>query len=408
MKFLRFIFPSETYICTHHAYYSLGASKWIRWALRKNGIRLIREKKFPDPTNHQDILEHDVAKKIAGYSICAATNSFWNEGSDPDEPTQELENELVQNVQHLAFKYAGLINKYKPKGVIFFQGHILEEAVLRHLAIERNMKLLCLERTLRADRLVWDSISGITVNIGEGRLRYERWKDHIPAQDAEKTTRDYIENIKTLKQSEHSSPAESLVWNTKKPKILFLGQVYTDASLLYGLKGFDNPVEVIQSVMQWAKEIDASLIIKLHPKEHNGSNPVTHEAYNDLTYRKLKEVAQHEIDDLGDAIRIDSTNQYDTYNLIEQSDLAVTINSQAGLEASIMGKPVIHGRCCFYGNAGFTYDYTDQHDIKQRLSEALKAGALDPLAAQSFFHIFFEKFCVEISTDTLAKLITGK
>ena len=102
---------------------------------------------------------------------------------------------------------------------------------------------------------------------------------------------------------------------------------------------------------------------------------------------------------------LDFDNRYDTYALIRQSDLVVTGNSQAGLEAAVMGKSVLHGARCFYGGFGFTRQYHDCSDLGLRLDQALADGPLDPIAARIFFHILYNKFCVSKTAKELASLI---
>ncbi len=63
--------------------------------------------------------------------------------------------------------------------------------------------------------------------------------------------------------------------------------------------------------------------------------------YENLTHRKLLESGIKESPN--DKIFIDHTDRWSTFDLIEKSILAVTINSQAGLEAMLLGKELI---CC--------------------------------------------------------------
>ncbi|HAW19008.1 MAG TPA: hypothetical protein DCX14_02400 [Flavobacteriales bacterium] len=284
----------------------------------------------------------------------------------------------------------------------------MEDAILRALAIQRDLEVITMERTLRSDRLLWDSISGITVNKNEGALWFWRYENTIRQNCADEYVGDYLKQIKKLKQQEHSSPELSFTWPEGRNRILFLGQVYTDSSLLYGLYGCQNPVDVMASILSSLEANNATAVFKLHPKEHNGDNPVTYQRYDDLTYRKLQGRISNLIEENRDHLVIDHTNRYDTYNLINECDVVVTVNSQAGLEAALAGRPVVHGRSCFYGGCGFTYEFSRVSDIEARIAEAIRSGPPDEDRARRFFYIFYEMFCIHSNESAISDHISSK
>jgi hypothetical protein len=69
---------------------------------------------------------------------------------------------------------------------------------------------------------------------------------------------------------------------------------------------------------------------------------------------------------------------------------------------------VIHGRSCFYGGCGFTYEFSRVSDLDSRLSEAIRVGALDKERARMFFYIFYEMFCISKDDPSIANLISEK
>lgn len=58
----------------------------------------------------------------------------------------------------------------------------------------------------------------------------------------------------------------------------------------------------------------------------------------------------------------DSRQKVNTQSLIRQSDLVFVINSQAGLEACLLGKPVVVFGNAFYAGNGFTLEYNQWVD----------------------------------------------
>jgi hypothetical protein len=407
IQLIRSLSKKSRILCSPYASVISDDYKALKIACNQNNIRLIRartKERIADSAAFE-IPKH-IINDIAKYPACIQANSHWAELSK-DEQTAQIRRWQPEVVQTAA-KYAAQLDSIKPCAVLIFQGYLLHDAILKQLALQRNIKIIAIERTMRTDRLVWESISGITVNRNQAALQYWKHQNNTSIEDAEQSVEKYLSAIKSVKKNkEHQSPTLQYEWQTPSKKILFLGQVYTDASMLYGLEGFKCPIELIGLLLEWVEKNYHSLVIKLHPKEHTGKNPVTLEPYADITHRLISEQHSDLLKRLGKRVFIDNENTYDTYNLIEQSDLVTTANSQAGLEAAIMGKSVAHDRQCFYGGLGFTYDYQDPLDFTLRLDQALKEGPKNLNEAKKFFHIFFENYCIKKTHIDIAKLLNA-
>ena len=395
-------------LCTPLASKITGSFKKLKKTCKKHNIRLITA------TTKQSIkggvscdLSEEIIQKIARYPSCVQANSHWRDLTKDEQSSLMMQwrTEVIQT----AAKYATQLDSIKPRAVLIFQGYLLHDAILKQLALQRNIKTIAIERTMRTDRLVWESISGITVNRNQATLQYWKHQNSTSVNNAEQSVNEYLSAIKRVKKNkEHQSPTLQYDWKTPSKKILFLGQVYTDSSMLYGLNGFNSPIELIGLLLEWTNNNNHSLVIKLHPKEHTGRNPVTLEPYADITHRLISEHYSEALKRLGNRVFIDHQNTYDTYNLIEQSDLVTTANSQAGLEAAIMGKSVVHDRQCFYGGLRFTYDYQDPLDFTLRLDQALQEGPKNISEAKKFFHILFENYCIKNTHNDVARLLSSQ
>lgn len=358
-----------------------------------------------DHSDANQPLDESEIETVAAYLAAADCNVFWDELKNPEHtPTIQ---KWQKHVKERSYLYDAFLDAVKANGVIIFQGYLGDEAILRHLALKKGLSILSIERTLRKDRLLWESRSGITTNPEQGQCFFKNIERKLTQRASDEAVEDYLARIKEMKMAEHASPSHQLDWKTKEERqarILFLGQVYTDSSLLYGLEGFNNPTEVIAALLEWANNRSASVILKLHPKESSGCNPVSHKPYNSITERTLRQRYKTLLNSNDIDLRIDAKNEYDTYELIHQSDLVLTINSQAGLEAAIMGKPVLHGNRCFYGGMNFTYTYKDASEIHSTFDQALNEGAIDPLRARRFFHAFYDHYCKPKSASSVAEL----
>lgn len=398
--------PFSKVVCSPYAVDVSGGPKALLSACVKKRILPVpvQLKRYLKVSKHSVCpLSESILRKIAGYPVCVEGNTFWGDLSEVDEA--EAYERWMLTIKEMVIQYDALLSAVRAQAVLIFQGYLLDDAVLRYLAVQRGLKVISIERTLRNDRLLWESISGITVNRNQGFLHYWRKQDMVDLSDANKSVETYLSSIKSFKLKEHASPDRIYDWDRVTKRVLFLGQVYTDSSLLYGLTGFENPVDVIGAVLKWLEGNEATFVVKLHPKEHSGKNPLTRQPYNNVTYAHICNRYGALLERLGDRVVIDYENAYDTYSLIDQSDLVVTVNSQAGLESAVMGKPVLHGRNCFYGGLGFTYEYTDQLDISLRLDQALSVGPIAVDEARKFFHVFYGDFCIKKSPAHIAALI---
>ncbi len=145
--------------------------------------------------------------------------------------------------------------------------------------------------------------------------------------------------------------------------------------------------------------------MKLHPKEQSGLNTVDGRPYDRLTYRKIQQDASllAQLDAIG--ATIDSDNLLDTYDLIDRCAVAVTVNSQAGLEAAIRGKPVVVCGDAFFAGLDFTWDAPHPAFLAPALAGACGSTSPQTDVAREFAYIFFEKYCCPKTAATLLQLI---
>lgn len=302
---------------------------------------------------------------------------------------------------------------YRPESILVPQGYDMVAAVLRLVGLQRGLRVIAIENTFHSERLLWDDISGIAVNVNQAKNYYWRYRDAISEQTASATVENYLHSMESLKSVEHTSPRTGCLAKSDKSKrtITYIGQVGVDSSVLFGLRGFASQVEVITALAAYAAENSCRLLIKLHPKESpHYPDPVPY--YRRLTAGWLQQHAgfQESCRRLGAALLMDDENKFSTYDLIEQADVCVTITSQAGLEALLMQKEVVLCGDAFYGSLGFTYEVADAALLGFTLDRVLQQNFRrnDILNSRRFFHIFMKLYCVSKTEDGLFSLINGR
>jgi capsule polysaccharide export protein KpsC/LpsZ len=294
------------------------------------------------------------------------------------------------------------------------QGYDPSNAVAREVAIRRDLSVIAFENTAHKERMLWDDQSALTTNRNLAKNYFWRYRDSVAQEQAEAYCESLIAQTKANKAAEHESPARTFEGSVAgRPNVLFLGQVYTDSSIIFGLGAWETPVDLAVALARLAVELDFNLWFKLHPKEVSGSAPVTGRPYRKLTHRKL--MANEEFCELSkDTSRfmVDHENTYDTYGLIAAAEVAVTVNSQAGLEAVIRGLPTVVAGDAFYGGLGFTQDVPEPRLLKVQLEHALGLDGEQKREATAearlLAYIYFERYCIQKSPESMANLIARR
>lgn len=289
---------------------------------------------------------------------------------------------------------------------LVFQGYLPFDAAVRTHATLMGVPMAGLELTANRERLAWDFFSGCSVNPPVARAFFKA--AHLLAND--RAAVDYCDRlfarIRDTKRDEHISGAGTPPRAPGKPRLLFIGQVYTDASQLFWDIDARGPLDLYRCVLELAAGGAFDVVLKLHPKEMRGGDPVHFRPFRQLTLRKLQAALPPHLLSAPN-VHIDADNRFDTYALMREADLVLTANSQAGMEAAALGRAVLCGRGAFYGGLGFTHDYQDVSTLRAQLDRWQAEGlpAPDPAAARRFLHLFYERYCIRREPDAIARAV---
>ncbi|MFO7665568.1 MAG: polysialyltransferase family glycosyltransferase [Desulfobacterales bacterium] len=335
------------------------------------------------------------------YYAVAVENEVTSFDLNSDFPTcvNKWQLYLVQMLRAIEKEF----HRSRPDLVVLIQGYEPVNSALRAAAINLEIPLLSIENTAMSNRMLWDDISGITTNRNLAKNYYWKYKGLVSEESVHYFHKTLVKNFHHSKSSEHTAPSGNQAPICDKPSVLFLGQVLTDSSIIFGLGRWQSPLDVIEATARWCLDKGYRLIVKLHPKESMGNNPITNEPYNRLTYRKIQERgALCNLLKENQAV-VDFENGLDTYMLIDQCQIAVTVNSQSGLEAALLGKPVVVSGNAFYDGLGFTIESSDPRIFSLVMEDAINYSV--PRSASEFSYIFYEFYCRPKSVDGLSDLI---
>lgn len=396
----------------------------LREALARSGIRSVAARVPPesaradldlDRDNYRSLRVHGVPLYDACvFDVCVACRVT----ADRLDPADAGHWRVIEEHMRCAAAAARLVERWldgvRPDAVVIPQGHVTICAVYRYLAVLRGIRVIALENSLNDRRLVWDDLAGIAVNKIPARNYYWRWSDLVDAATATDYVNGYLSSIKGAKAADHQSPARR--WSgagSTRPVVLYLANVLTDSSVLFSSR-VGSQVDAIKAAARWALEHECTFLLKVHPRERPGSPllrrafPPAEFSYEGLTVQALREDQEFwQRLTTSDRCVVDADNRFDTYDLIRQSDVCVTVCSQAGLEALLLGRETVVLGDAYYGGLGFTHDAQNIDQIGTALGAALDPASrlAAPARVAKFFYIFAQLYCVEKSTAGVASLI---
>ncbi|OEU67539.1 MAG: hypothetical protein BBJ57_10870 [Desulfobacterales bacterium PC51MH44] len=344
--------------------------------------------------------------KVARYQICVELQTFITDLDFSNPGHLVVIEKWFQKAATFIDYVLPFFQKTRFAKAIILQGHLYDHAIIRWICVKRGIEVVAVENTFNKEKFVWDNISGISVNKNQATNFYWRYSDVIDSQMAREYCHKYIVDIKLKKQDEHSSPNNKLILDKSRKSIFYIGQVFTDASTLFSIGNFHNPISIIEYLVKYAINENYNLIIKLHPKEISGSD-ICQNRYNSLTHRQIRSNPPlYDLIKQNNNIYYDHANAYDTYSIIKNADVCVTINSQAGIESLLLGKIVITCGNAFYSCLNSVYRALDDRHLGFLLNQVLKntVPGVDMNQVYKFFYIFCEKYCLPKNEKSFLRL----
>ncbi len=166
-----------------------------------------------------------------------------------------------------------------------------------------------------------------------------------------------------------------------------------DTAALCRCRVFPSVTDWVRAVCEWVDQRkDVVMVIRQHPCEKIPSYRGTDE-WEDLL---------GSFSSFGKSIRLaKAEDDVNTYDLLLSSRVVLPFTSRMGIEAAMLGKPVVLGADCYYQNCGFTLDAKNSREYFSFLDKAIN-GAHAQTKESSFlaalFYYIVEK-CVFLDTE---------
>ena len=305
-----------------------------------------------------------------------------------------------------ALKCFDLVSKQlkvsNPDVVIVTQGGIYDSRVIVEICNRQGIKVVALENCFSANHFLADSLSGYILNRHSLSVTggFINECDTTAFQQQEERVYEFLNNMLSSKAVDHytgerknSSELKRLLSIPPGKKVLlYLGQVRTDASISLDSTLYADPVWLIEDLLNLVvKNEEYFLVVRLHPKEATHNRYMRNGNQVELCHNStLSELDRSGLLEISNSIII-SDNNINTYDLMDISDVGITINSQSGLEMALLGKQVITAGRCSYANKGFTWDIDHVSMLEQTINSAL-AHEYSPLEYQKLIRFCYYYF----------------
>jgi len=259
--------------------------------------------------------------------------------------------------------WAGMLKKHNPKFALVFSGSLIYARSLLEVSRTHSARAFVLESFFTGnDNYIEEKYEPIANNSNLKHLAYYRSLEPSVTPDARDRERNKALNkVIAAKNKNVNQPEETKVklFKNQKSTILITGQVLNDFSVLeYNGVGI-NSIHFYQRLIDaLLKNTDLNIIFKAHPWERKKKNITTA-----LTLETLCEKFNATPNIVTDNERLIFIEDFNIKSLFRQVDYIAGINSQALIEAAFDGYQPIQFGNAFYGNKGFTSDYSiDQID----------------------------------------------
>jgi hypothetical protein len=290
-----------------------------------------------------------------------------------------------------------IFEHHQPEAIVIWGGTFYAERILAILARRRGIPVFAVENTAFRDRIYFEP-EGVTGNRHRAAHNWH-WLEARALTPLEKQKLShYLAEVQQGVASSMPQPpplsrreiCEFLGINPNKKLVLLLGQVAIDSVVLLDSPVFPDMADFIRATAElFSRHPDYQLIVRLHPAEAMWQD--------NLTFKKLQGWTPPE------NCSLVHSQQLNTYDLMRESELGLTLCSQAGLEMLSLGKPVVVAGQAFYAGKGFTFDVPNRACYPAVLEAALNS-TLSPTQRESveklLYYIIFEQL-IPFDRETL-------
>jgi hypothetical protein len=285
-----------------------------------------------------------------------------------DEPDRFLMREYILSAHSIANQFNALIEKVKPQTALIFNGMFFPEAIARWVAIQRGMRVITHEVGYRPFSAFFTDgeATAYPLEIPEGfklnPRQEERLDDYLQKRFQGNFTMAGIQFWPEMRGLSDSFLERASHFKQIVP---VFSNVIFDTSQGHANTVFPHMFAWLDLVLEIMRKYPHTLfVLRAHPDEVRPGK-ASRESVQDW-------VAAKAVDQLHNVIFVKPDEYFSSYELIQRSKFVMVYNSSIGLEAVVMGKPVLSGGKARYTRYPTVFFPQTPQEYAQRADEMLR------------------------------------
>jgi hypothetical protein len=382
--------PCDACIRQSQRMFAHGSQRWFRYAEDESLAETVVKLDLPalKVFEYRDV----PLGRLVLPSICWILRRY---NLVDDEPTRYLYREYILSAWNVAQEFECLLEDEKPQAVVIFNGMFYPEAMARHLALKRSIRVVTHEVGMRpytafftpgeATAYPIDIPTGFELTAEQDQRLDQYLEQRFQGNFSMAGVRFWPE-IRGLDETFKQRAA-----GFKQVVPVFTNVIF-DTSQPHSNVIFPDMFAWLDEVVQCARRHPETLfVLRAHPDEKRPGKE-SRESVSDwverLGLRSLPNLAFY-----------DSDEYISSYELIQRSKFVMVYNSSIGLEASIMGSPVLCAGKARYTQYPTVYFLASREAYQARLEEFLTAERVaqagdQRLNARRF--LYYQLFCTSL------------
>jgi hypothetical protein len=262
-----------------------------------------------------------------------------------DELTRSLYQKYILSAYHMAQEFSTLLLNTTPQAVVLFNGQFFPEATARWVATQRGIRTVTHEVGMQPFSAFFTTgeATAYPLQVPDNFELSSAQDERLDAYLSQRFQGQFsMAGVRFWPEIKGLDPAFFQKANRFKHIVPVFTNVIFDTSQPHSNTVFPHMFAWLDLVLEIARDHPEILfVVRAHPDESRPGK-ASQESVSQW-------VTQNHADSLPNLVFVDSDQPLSSYELIQRSKLIMVYNSTIGLEASIMGKPVL---CA--GRARFT------------------------------------------------------
>ncbi len=368
---------------------------WIRDFFEAWGYKLIETPAPPWMNSEWVVPTQRACEKPPGYDLrrmMRATVLRQVGAFGRPHTIEEMSSRLMPEVVKYWDALRSIILEHRPRYAVVFGDYRVEAQLTWLLCRSLGIRVLALEGCFLRDRFIIEELTGRCGNRNSYTWMWNAWKDScLSAGERERLYSAVGSDNVGLSHDGKIRQPDPISGVSARAQLnipsdchvaLVIGQVAYDSVIAEDLMAFDGSLAFYAATVEAFSNLhDWYVVVRCHPKEAN-------EASGDATAKALRQTRFSH-----DRVRIVSGEEMNTYSLMDLARFGVTINSQAGLEMLLKGKPMLLSGKSFYGGQGFTLDLGHPCQLDASIAQLADGGEgtmNQPLLESFCYHYVFD------------------